>query len=232
MRSGRSRYYGHQFPPEIISYAVWVYHRFCLSFRDVEDLLAERGIIVSYETIRIWCQKFGPGYARNLRRRQGRLGDTWYLDEVFIRINGQQHYLWRAVDQDGDVIDILVQPRRDQRAAERFFRRLLRGQGKEPFRIVTHKLRSYSAALRRILGEVGHCTERYANNRAEVSHQPTRQRERQMRRFKSTGQAQRFLSLHGVIQNLFRLGPHLLKATHHRLLRLRSFAIWQTATEA
>ena len=232
MKSGRSLYYGHRFPPEVISYAVWVYHRFCLSFRDVEDLLAERGIIVSYETIRIWCQKFGPGYARNLKGRQGRLGDTWHLDEVFIRINGQQHYLWRAVDQDGDVIDILVQPRRDQGAAERFFRRLLRGQGKEPFRIVTDKLRSYSAALRRILGEVAHGTERYANNRAEVSHQPTRERERHMRRFKSAGQAQRFLSLHGVVQNLFRLGRHLLKATHHRLLRLRSFAIWQTVTAA
>jgi putative transposase len=232
VKSGRSRYYGHRFPPEVISYAVWVYHRFCLSFRDVEDLLAERGIIVSYETIRIWCQKFGPGYARNLKGCQGRLGDIWHLDEVFIRINGQQHYLWRAVDQDGDVIDILVQPRRDQRAAERFFRRLLLGQGKEPFRIVTDKLRSYSAALRRILGEVAHGTERYANNRAEVSHQPTRERERQMRRFKSAGQAQRFLSLHGVVQNLFRLGRHLLKATNHRLLRLRSFAIWQTVTAA
>jgi transposase-like protein len=147
VKSGRSLYYGHRFPPEVISYAVWVYHRFCLSFRDVEDLLAERGIIVSYERIRIWCQKFGPGYARNLKGRQGRLGDTWHLDELFILINGQQHYLWRAVDQDGDVIDILVQPRRDQRPAERFFRRLLRRQGKEPFRIVTGKLRSYSAAL-------------------------------------------------------------------------------------
>ena len=232
MKSGRSLYYGHRFPPEVISYAVWVYHRFCLSFRDVEDLLAERGIIVSYETIRIWCQKFGPGYARNLKGRQGRLGDTWHLDEVFIRINGQQHYLWRAVDQDGDVIDILVQPCRDQRAAERFFRRLLRGQGKEPFRIVTDKLRSYSAALRRILGEVAHSTERYANNRAEVSHQPTRQRERQMRRFKSAGQAQRFLSLHGVVQNLFRVGRRLLRSTNHRLLRSRSFGVWRTVTAA
>ena len=117
MKNDRSRYYGHRFPPEIISYAVWAYHRFCLSFRDVEDLLAERGIIVSYEAIRIWWQKFGPDYARKLKRRQGRLGDIWHLDEVFIRINGQQQYLWRAVDQDGDVIDILVQPRRDQRAA-------------------------------------------------------------------------------------------------------------------
>jgi putative transposase len=232
MKNTRSRYYGHRFPPEIISYAVWVYHRFCLSFRDVEDLLAERGITVSYEAIRIWCQKFGPGYARSLKRRQGRLGDSWHLDEVFIRINGQQQYLWRAVDQDGDVIDILVQPRRDQRAAERFFRRLLSGQGKEPFQIITDKLRSYSAAMRTILGEVAHNTKRYANNRVEASHQPTRQRERQMRRFKSAGQAQRFLSLHGVVQNLFRVGRHLLKATNHRLLRSRSFAIWQTTTAA
>jgi putative transposase len=232
MKNDRSRYYGHRFPPEIISYAVWTYHRFCLSFRDVEDLLAERGIIVSYETIRLWCQKFGPGYARKLKRRQGRLGDIWHLDEVFIRINGQQQYLWRAVDQDGDVIDILVQPRRDQCAAERFFRRLLRGQGKEPLRIITDKLRSYSAAVRTILCDVTHNTERYANNRVEASHQPTRQRERQMRRFKSAGQAQRFLSLQGVVQNLFRVGRHLLRSTNHRLLRSRSFAVWRTVTAA
>ena len=230
MENGRSRYFGYRFPPEVIRYAIWVYHRFCLSFRDVEDLLADRGIIVSYETIRIWCRKFGPGYARKLKRHQGRLGDSWHLDEVFVRINGQQKYLWRAVDQDGDVIDILVQPRRDQRAAERFFRRLLRGQGKEPFCIITDKLRSYSAAMRTILCDAVHNTERYANNRAEASHQPTRQRERQMRRFKSAGQAQRFLSLHGVVQNLFRVGRHLLKSTNHRLLRSRSFSIWQTVT--
>jgi putative transposase len=197
VKSGRSRYHGQRFPSEIISYAVWIYHCFCLSFRDVEDLFAERGIIVSYETIRIWCRKFGPDYARNLKRRRGRLGDSWHLDEVFVRINGRQHYLWRAVDQDGEVIDILVQPRRDQRAAERFFRRLLRGQWKRPLRIITDKLRSYSVGLRTILGEVVHNTERYVNNLAEVSHQPTRQRERQMRRFKSSGRAQRFLSLHG-----------------------------------
>ena len=131
MKSDRSRYTGYRFPSEIISYAIWAYHRFCLSFRDVEDLLAERGIIVSYETIRRWCQKFGPDYVRKLKRREGRLGDHWYLDEVFIRINGQQQYLWCAVDQDGDVIDILVQRHRDQCAAERFFRRLLRRQGAE-----------------------------------------------------------------------------------------------------
>ena len=135
MKSDRSRYSGYGFPPEIISYAIWVYHRFCLSFREVEDLLAERGIVVSYETIWLWCQKFSADYVRKLKRRQGRLGDTWHLDEVFIRINGRQKYLWWAVDQNGDVIDILVQPRRDQRTAEKFFPRLLRGQGKEPFRI-------------------------------------------------------------------------------------------------
>jgi putative transposase len=232
MKNDRSRYSGHRFPPQIISYGVWLYHRFYLSFRDVEDLLAERGIIVPYEAIRLWCQKFGPDYARKLKRRQGRLGDVWHLDEVFIRINGQQQYLWRAVDQDGDVIDILVQPHRDQRAAEQFFRRLLRGQGQEPLRIITDKLRSYSAALRTILCDVGHNTERYANNRAEASHQPTRHMERQMRRFKSPGQAQRFLSLQAVVQNLFRVGRHLLRSTNHQLLRSRSFQVWRTVTAA
>ncbi|MEO8051332.1 MAG: DDE-type integrase/transposase/recombinase, partial [Acidobacteriota bacterium] len=143
-----------------------------------------------------------------------------------------QQYLWRAVDQDGDVIDILVQPRRDQRAAEKFFRRLLHGQGKEPFRIIADRLRSYSAAVRTTLCKVAHCVDRYANNRAEVSHQPTRQRERQIRRFKSAGQAQRFLALHGVVQNLFRVGRHLLKSTNYRLLRSRSFATLRTATAA
>ena len=132
MHSSTASYRCHRFPPEIISHAVWLYHRFCLSFRDVEDLLAERGITVSYETIRHWCRKFGTRYARRLKRREGRLGDTWYLDELFVTIQGQRQYLWRAVDQDGDVIDILVQPRRDRRAAERFFRRLLKGQGGEP----------------------------------------------------------------------------------------------------
>jgi putative transposase len=139
-----------------------------VSFRDVEDLLAERGVNVTYETIRQWCEKFGPGYARKLKRREGRLGDHWHLDEVFLRINGQQQYLWRALDQGGDVIDILVQPHRDQRAAERFFRRLLRGQGAEPMRIITDKLRSYSAAMRSIFGSVTHNVERYANNRVEA----------------------------------------------------------------
>ncbi len=209
---------------------MWLYHRFCLRFRDVKDLLAERGIIVSYEAIRLWCQKFGPDYVRKLKRRQGHLGDMWYLDEVFIRINGQQEYLWRAVDQDGDVIDILVQPHRDQRAAERFFRRLLCGQGQKPFCIVTDQLRSYTAALRTILCDVAHNTERYANNRAEASHQPTRQRERQMRRFKSAGQAHGF-ALSTLSSRIF-FELDVLRSTSHRLLRSRSFEVWQTVTAA
>jgi putative transposase len=192
----------------------------------VEDLLAQRGITVSYETIRQWCRKFGIQYARMLRRRQGRLGDTWYLDELFVTIQGQRQYLWRAVDQDGDVIDILVQPRRDQRAAERFFRKLLKGQEREPRRLVTDKLRTYETARRILMPSVVHDTERYANNRAEVSHEPIRQRERQMRGFKSVGQAQRFWSVHGVIQNLFRVGRHLLRSANHRMLRARSLLVW------
>ena len=220
-------YHGYRFPPAIISHAVWLYHRFSLSFRDVEDLLAERGITVSYEAIRQWCLKFGPRYARILRRRQGHLGDTWHLDELFVSIRGRRHYLWRAVDQDGDVIDIFLQPRRDRCAAERFFRRLLQGQGAEPRRLITDKLRSYSAAHRTVMPAVLHSTARYENNRAELSHQPTRQRERQMRRFKSPAQAQRFLSVHGVVGNLFRVGRHLLRAVHYRTFRSRAFRAWQ-----
>ena len=230
MNSLTPSYHGYRFPPAIISHAIWLYHRFCLSFRDVEDLLAERGIIVSYESIRQWCRKFGPAYARALKRRQGRMGDTWHLDELFVTIQGQRQYLWRAVDQDGDVIDILLQPRRDRRAAERFFRKLLKGQGREPRRLVTDKLRSYSAAHRTVMPSVVHDTGRYANNRAEVSHQPTRQRERQMRGFKSSAQAQRFLAVHGITQNLFRVGRHLLRAANQRMLRARAFLVWNAVT--
>ena len=232
MKTNAKSYHGYRFPPEIISHGVWWYHRFALSFRDVEELLAKRGIIVTYETIRQWCRKFGPEYARKLKRRQGRLGDIWHLDEVFVKISGERHYLWRAVDQDGDLIDILVQRYRNARAASRFFRKLLKGQGSKPWQLVTDKLRSYGAAHRSIMPSVDHNTERYANNLAEVSHQPTRQRERQMRRFKSVGQAQRFLSVHGVVQNLFNLGRHHLRSENYRLLRARSFKDWSAATAA
>jgi putative transposase len=224
-----STYKDHRFPPEIISDAVWLYHRFILSFRDVDDLLAERGISVSYEAIRCWCIKFGPTYARSLRRKQGRFGDIWHVDGVFITIRGEGHYLWRAVDQDGDVIDILVTKHRDCRAATRFFRKALKHQGQVPWQLVTDKLRTYQAAHREAFPSVVHRTGRNENNRAEVSHQHTREQEKQMRRFKSPQQAQRFLSVHGVIQNLFRFGRHHLKAVHYRLLRWRAFSDWRAA---
>ncbi len=232
MTNAAGRYRRHRFPIEIISHAVWLYHRFCLSFRDVEDLLAKRGVTVSYESIRLWCGKFGLDYARRLHRRQGRLGDIWFLDEVFVSIQGQRHYLWRAVDQDGDVIDILVQRRRNASAAKRFFRKLLKGQGREPRWLITDKLRSYGAAHRSMMPSVEHVTARYANNRAEVSHQPTRQRERQMRRFKSAAHAQRFLSVHGAVRNLFNLSRHRLRSRDYRLLRGRAFSAWSEVVTA
>jgi len=225
-------YRGYRFPREIISHGVWLYHRFALSFRDVEELLAKRGVIIGYETVRQWCRQFGPEYAQRLRRRQGRLGDVWHLDEVFVKIRGERHYLWRAVDQEGDVIDILVQRYRNARAAKRFFRKLLKGQRCTPREMVTDKLKSYGAARRMEMPSVEHNTAQYANNRAEVSHQPTRQRERQMRRFKSAGQAQQFLSVYSVIRNLFNVGRHQLSSTNYRLLRKRSFKDWSAATAA
>ena len=225
-----SRYRRHRFPPQIISHAVWLYHRFTLSFRDVEDLLAERGIVVSYESIRRWCHKFGPDYARSLRRQRGRLGDIWYVAELFLTIRGQRRYLWRAVDQDGDVIDILVTKKRDHRAAKRFFRKALKHQEKPPWQLVTDKLRSYPAAHREVFPSIVHRTGQYENNRAEVSHQHTREQERQMRKFKSMAQAQRFLSVHGPIQNLFRVGRHKVRAFNHRILRERAFVSWREVT--
>jgi len=223
-------YKNHRFPPEIIAHAVWLYHRFSLSFRDVEEMLAERGVTVSYEAVRQWCLKFGSTFAKKLRHRRGRPGDTWYLDEMFITMGGARYYLWRAVDQDGETLDILVQKRRNTRAAKRFFRKLLKGLQYVPNRLVTDKLRSYGAAHRVSMPSVQHCTTQYANNRAEVSHQPTRQRERQMRRFKSPRHIQRFLSVHGPINNLFRLGRHLMQAVHYRLSRDRAFTTWREVT--
>src|SRR2546428_3578130 len=196
-------YKGFRFPPEIISHAVWLYFRFSLSFRDVEELLAQRGIVVSYETVRQWCLKFGQTYANELRRRRPRCGDKWHLDEVVLTIRGHKHYLWRAVDQDGNVLDILVQSRRNKKAAQRFFRKLLKGLHYVPRVIITDKLKSYAAAKREILPGVEHRQHRYLNNRAENSHQPTRQREQRMQLFKSPGHAQCFLSAYGPISQHF-----------------------------
>ena len=223
-------YKRHRFPPEIIQYAVWLYHRFNLSARDIEDLLAERGIVVSYESIRLWCIKFGPRYARRLKRRHQGYRDTFYIDEVFVKIRGRQHYLWRAVDQDGEVVDVFLQVRRDGNAGKRFFKRLLRTHRHEPRKIVTDKLGSYGVAHRELIPDAIHDTSQYANNRAEVSHQPTRVRERGMRRFNSARQAQRFLGIHAAVYNLFNLGRHLISARHYRFFRQRAFASWECAT--
>jgi putative transposase len=222
-------YKRHRFPPEIISYAVWLYYRFNLSHRDIEDLLAQRGITVSREAIRLWCIKFGALYARRLKRKHRGYGDTFFIDEVFVKINGKQHYLWRAVDQDGEVVDVYLQSKRDGAAAKRFFKRLLRSHGDEPRKIVTDKLRSYGVAHRELIPETIHVTDRYANNRAEQSHEPTRVRERGMRKFKSTGQAQRFLNAHAAVYNLFNLGRHLTKARYYRKFREGAFGLWAEA---
>ena len=229
MSTPNNQYKRHRFPPEIIQHAVWLYYRFNLSHRDIEDLLAVRGIVVSYESVRLWCNKFGPRYARRLKRRHQGFGDTFFIDEVFVKINGIQHYLWRAVDQDGEVVDVLLQSRRDGKAARRFFKRLLKTHRMEPRKIVTDKLRSYGVAHRELIPDTIHDTSQYANNRAELSHQPTRVRERVMRRFKSTQQAQRFLSVHAAVYNLFNLGRHLTSARNYRIFRMRAFASWKYA---
>ena len=224
-----NQYKRYRFPSEIIQYAVWLYYRFTLSHRDIEDLLAERGINVSYESIRLWCNRFGPKFATKLKRKHRGYGDTFYIDEVFVKIDGKQHYLWRAVDQDGEVVDVYLQKRRDGAAVKRFFKRLLKTHHDEPRKIVTDKLRSYSVAHREVIPNAIHDTSQYANNRAELSHQPTRGRERGMRRFKSITQAQRFLGVHSAVYNLFNLGRHLISASHYRLFRLCAFASWKSA---
>ena len=225
----KNLYKRHRFPPSVIQYAVWLYYRFNLSIRDVEDLLFERNINVSYESIRLWINKFGPEFTRRLRRRHPGFGDTYFLDEIFVKIDGKQHYLWRTVDQDGEVVDVYLQQRRDGKAAKRFFKRMLKSGG-APRQIVTDKLRSYGVAHRSLIPEADHNTEQYANNRAELSHQPTRVRERGMRRFKSIKQAQRFLESHAAVYNLFNLHRHSLCRRFFKLFRLRSFATWDAVT--
>ena len=221
-----SSYAGFRFPQEIISHAVWLYFRFSLSFRDVEDLLAERGVVVSYETIRQWTRKFGQVYANQLRRRRARPGDKWFLDEVFLKINGKTSYLWRAVDQEGNVLDILVQSRRNKVAAKKFFRKLLKGCEYVPRVMITDKLGSYEAAKNEVMPKVEHRKHRRLNNRCENSHQPTRQRERTMRCFKSPGHAQRFLSAFGPIREHFCPRRHRLRAEEYRRERVRRFQVW------
>src|SRR3954470_2041028 len=223
-------YAGYRFPGEVISHAVWLYFRFPLSLRMVEEMLAARGIIVSHETVRQWARKFGPPFANRIRRRLPRIGDKWHLDEVVLKIAGKKHWLWRAVDQDGIVLDVLVQRRRDKQAAKRLLRKLLKRQRRAPRVMITDKLASYGTAKREIMPGVEHRRHKGLNNRAENLHQPTRRRERQMKRFKSAGQAQRFLTAHDQINNLFHLRRDHVTADQYRAARTQAFQTWAEVT--
>jgi putative transposase len=198
----------------------------------VEEMLAARGIVVSHESVRQWALKFGQDFASRIRRRLPRAGDKWHLDEVAIRIAGVKHWLWRAVDQTGMVLDVLVQSRRDKRAARRLLRKLLKRQCRVPRVMITDKLASYGAAKRQLVPGVEHRRHKGLNNRAENSHQPTRRRERQMKRFKSAGQAQRFLSAHDQIDNLFHLRRDHVSAGEYRAARARAFETWADVSGA
>ncbi len=239
-------YRRHRFPPVVIQHAVWLYLRFSLSYRDVEELLAERGLDISYESVRSWVLKFGPAIARALRGCRPRPSDRWHplrgcrprpsdrwhLDEMVVRIAGRHMYLWRAVDHEGEVLEILVQRRRDKRAAVRLMRKLLRKQGFAPKQATTDKLRSYGAAFRHLGLSCHHEQGLRQNNRAENSHQVVRRRERKMQRFKSPASAQRFLSVHAAVHNTFYLQRHLVSRSTLRIFRSEAAAQWRTATIA
>ncbi len=249
-RMRRSSYHGHRFPPAIIRHAVWLYLRFTLSLRDIEDMLAERGLDISYETVRRWVAKFGPLFARELRKRRPRPTGRWHLDEMVVRIAGKRHSLWRAVDDEGEVLDILVQSRRDKAAAVRLLCKLIRKQGGAgqgprqaklggvdsvgfaPETITTDKLGSYGAAMRQLRLSARHDQEQRRNNRVENSHQPTRRRERKMQRFKSPGSAQRFLSAHAAVPNTFNTQRHLVSRKTLKAFRAEATENWCGATAA
>jgi putative transposase len=224
--AAKSPYAGYRFPAEVISQAVWLYFRFPLSLRMVEEMLAVRGIVVSHETVRQWALKFGQEFANRIRRRLPSAGDKWHLDEVAIKIAGVQHWLWRAVDQTGMVLDVLVQNRRDKRAAKRLLRKRLKRQCRAPRVMITDRLPSYGAAKREVMSGVEHRQHKGLNNRAENSHQPTRRRERQMKRLKSPRQVQRFLAAHDQINNLFHLRRDHVTADEYQAARARAFEVW------
>jgi transposase-like protein len=225
-------YNGYRFPPVIIQQAVWLYFRFTLSFRDVEDLLAERGITVSYETVRRWVNHFGPMIATDLRKRRPKPYAIWHLDEVYLKISGRMVYLWRAVDAEGEVLDLLVQSKRNKHAALKLMRRLLKKYGFVPDQLITDDLRSYAAAAHDLGISTRHERGRWKNNRVENSHQPTRRRERKMQRFKSPGSAQRFLSAHSAVFNTFNVQRHLTSASTHRTFRAAAMSTWRDAVTA
>src|ERR1700749_3347408 len=225
-------YRRHRFPPTIIQHAVWLYLRFTLSYRDVEELLAERALDISYETVRCWVLKFGPVIARRLRRCRPRPSNRWHLDEMVVRIGGKGMYLGRGVDHEGEVLDMLVQQRRDTRAALRLMRKLLKKQGFTPKLLVTDKLRSYASAFRRLRLTCPHQQGLRKNNRAENSHQAVRRHERKLQRFKSGRSAQRFLSMHGAVHNTFNFQRHLISRSALRIFRAEATAEWQDAVAA
>ncbi|MBL3705841.1 IS6 family transposase [Sulfitobacter sp. BDSS02] len=218
---------GYRFPREIVAYAVWVYHRFALSTADVEDLLAERGVTVSRETVRKWVNRFGCHFANCIKRDRPSAADKWHLDEVVIPINGRKYWLWRAVDANGDVQDILVQPQRNAKAARRFLKRLIARFG-EPRVIVTDKLRSYFKPIRELAPNADHRAHKGLNNRIEGSHRPTRRREKVMGRFKSPRQAQRFLAAHDQANTIFRPRRYRISAISYRHARADAFDLWNT----
>lgn len=221
-------YKRHRFPAEIISHAVWLYFRFPLSLRHVEDLLAERGIEVSFQTVAEWAGKFGAEYAHRIRRQsRGGFADKWHLDEMLVAIKGKKHWLWRAVDANGYVLDALVQSRRNKKAALRLMRKLLKHQGVAPRVMITDKLGSYAAAKKELMPGVEHRSHKGLNNRAENSHLAIRRRERGMKRFKSSRQCQRFISIHNPIANLFHHPRHNMTAAQHRDFRNAAAQMWR-----
>jgi putative transposase len=230
VRQPSALYQRHRFPGELISHAVWLSFRFLSSYRDVEELLAERGIVVSNETIRRWCRKFGSTFADGVRRRRPRPGDTWHLDEVQLKSNRSKYWRWRAVDQEGIVLALLVQARRNQEAAETFLRRLVEGQGYQPRVVITDKLARSPLALRQVLPGVEHRRHNGLNNRAETSHRPTRRRERVFQRCTSPAHAQPFLAPFGPLSDHVRPRRHRHPApTYHHLLQTR-FVAWREVT--
>lgn len=231
MSSAAATYKNHRYPIEIVARAIWLYFRFNLSLREVEEMLLERGIVVSYETIRRWCRKHGSDYARRLRRKVPTKNDVWHLDEVVVRINGRKCWLWRAVDQDGYVLDELVQSRRNTKAAKRLLTRLLKKQGLAPKRMITDKLRSYGAARRQLMPNVEHRSHKGLNNRAENSHLPFRKRERTRQGFRSIGSLQQFVSTFSTIQNHFVLPKSNHSATQIRSDRRKAMVEWKLAAE-
>jgi putative transposase len=234
-KTTRSLYHGHRFPAVVISQAVRWYFRFQLSLRDIEELLFERGVVVSYETIRRWCDKFGASFAHGAKGARRKPGSTWHLDEMFVTLSGEPYLLWRAVDQHGAELDVLLQKRRDKVAAKRFFMRVLAACPEAPRKIVTDQLRSYPAA-KAVIPELANDRHVFVkacarvNNRAENSHQPTRERERRMRGFRLPQRTQSFLSSFGPIRQHFALKRHLLRASLYRKQLAARFDSWRAFT--